>query len=205
MKTTLRFYAIVFSFFFACSNPDKENKINEADSLNNANDTTQQRPILADTVNIDTLTAKVKFNKEDSTTYFVLANYFKDSLAQIPRTDLQIVDSTCAVIIYPTDEQLDNLKFETGDKFMELADAYSYYQGRAIEMLDSIDIGTVHGEKRYITFKRSKSKLWELDVRKEGAPAWNLIFFKPTKEPQIVSITELSKERIMTYFDKKAE
>jgi hypothetical protein len=200
MKTTHSLVAFVF-LFFACSNPDKE-KVNEADSLTIDS---LHRPILADTVATDTLTAKIKFNKEDSTTYFVLSNYIKDSLIEIPRTDLQVVDSTCAVIIYPTDEQLDNLKFETGDKFMEMADAYSYYQGRAIEMLDSINIGTVEGEKRFITFKKSRSKVWELDMRKEGAPAWNLIFFKTSKDPEIISITDLSKERIMTYFDKKAE
>jgi hypothetical protein len=202
MKTALSSVAVVL-LFFACSNPDKE-KINEADSLKNLSDTVQ-RPILADTIAADTLTAKIKFSQADSSTYFVLSNYFKDSLTQITRTDLQVVDSTCAVIIYPTDEQLDNLKFETGDRFMELADAYSYYQGRAIEMLDSINIGTVEGEKRYIAFKKTKSKLSELDMRKEGAPAWNLIFFKTKKDPEIISITDLSKEKIMTYFDKKAE
>jgi hypothetical protein len=42
-------------------------------------------------------------------------------------------------------------------------------------------------------------------MRKEGAPAWNLIFFKTKKDPEIISITDLSKEKIMTYFDKKAE
>jgi len=188
----------------ACSNPDKENS-NSADSLQNKSDSIIQRPILADTVNLDTLTAKAVFNQEDSSTYFVLANYFRDSVYVPQKKELQVIDSTCAVIVYPTDEQIEALKVETGDKFMELADNYSYYQGIAIEMLDSIDVGTVEAEQRYITFKASRKKLWELDVRKEGAPAWNLIFFKVNKEPEIISITDLSKDRIMEYFDKKAE
>jgi hypothetical protein len=204
MKTAhLLLSLIAFVFVLACSNPDKE-KINEADSVDVQRDSLT-RPILADTIAADTLTAKSNFNKHDSTTFFVLTNYLKDSAQEVPRSDLQVVDSTCAVIIYPTDEQLDILKFETGDKFMEIADAYSYYQGIAIVLLDSIDIGTIEGEKRFITFKGRKSKKWELDVRKEGAPAWNLIFFKPSKDPEIVSITDLSREKILTYFEKKSE
>jgi hypothetical protein len=58
MKGFAHLFALII-VLFACSNPDKE-KINEADSLQN------KRPILADTVNMDTLTAKSVFNKEDS-------------------------------------------------------------------------------------------------------------------------------------------
>lgn len=188
----------------ACSNPDKET-VNDADSLENKIDTAAQRPILADTISLDTLTAKSVFSKEDSTSYFLLANYFKDPEVVPEKKELQLVDSTCAVIVYPTDEQLASLKTETGEKFMELADNYSYYQGIAIEMLDSIDIGTVAAEKRYITFKGPKKKLWELDVRKDGAPAWNLIFFKTNKDPEIISITALSRDKIMDYFERKGE
>ena len=202
MKTA-HFLPYIVLVVFACSNPDKE-KVNEADSLDIPSDSILQ-PILADTVAADTLTTKSNFNKNDSTTFFVLTNYLKDSAQEVPRTDLQVVDSTCAVIIYPTDAQLDILKFETGDKFMEIADAYSYYQGIAIVLLDSIDIGTIEGEKRFITFKGPKSKKWELDVRKEGAPAWNLIFYKTSKDPEIVSITDLSREKILSYFEKKSE
>lgn len=188
----------------ACSNPDKET-VTEADSLQNKIDTAAQRPILADTVSLDTLTAKSVFSQEDSSSYFILTNYFKDPEIVPERKELQVVDSTCAVIVYPTDEQLESLKTETGEKFMEFADNYSYYQGIAIEMLDSIDIGTVKAETRYITFKGPRKKLWELDVRKDGAPAWNLIFFKPNKDPEIISITALSRDKIMDYFERKGE
>ena len=195
---------ILSAVILACSTLDKE-KINEADSLDNHTDTAFQRPILADTINLDTLTAKSVFNKDDSSTYFLLTNYFKDPEITPERKELQIVDSTCAVIIYPTDEQLETLKAETGEKFMELADIFSYYQGIAIEVLDSIDIGTIEAEKRYVTFKGPRKKIWELDVRKEGAPAWNLIFFKTNKDPEIVSITGFSKEKVLEYFDRKTE
>jgi hypothetical protein len=29
-----------------------------------------------------------------------------------------------------------------------------------------------------------KANTWDLDIRKENLPAWNLIFFKTTKEPK---------------------
>jgi hypothetical protein len=191
---------------FACATPPREASldminIDNYDSL----DSYVRKPFAVKTVTLDSLIPEVAFDTTDSTTYYVLENYYPDSVYTV--ADLQMIDSTCAVIIYPTDEQLATLRLLTSEHFMQIADAYSYYQGRAIEMLDSIDIGTVSAQKRFIGFKSSDRKLkpWELDVRKEGAPAWNLIFFKTDKQPEIISITELSKTRIMEYFDKDVE
>jgi hypothetical protein len=189
----------------ACNNPDKEKSITSDSLAVQPGDSLTHDPVPTDTLTLDSLKAEVKsgFNQLDSQTYFILTNYITDPEEKIPATDVQMVDSTCAVIIYPTDEQINALKTEHPEDFMNLADTYSYYQGSAIELLDSIDIGTINAEKRYLTFKGKKSRSWKLDIRKDGAPAWNLIFFNTGKEPQIISVTDLSHDRILEYFGKK--
>lgn len=190
---------------FACNNPDKEKNIS-ADSLSATSpDSLMRDPIPMDTLTLDSLTAEAKsvFSQADSQSYFILTNYLTDPELKTRTAEIQLIDSTCAIIVYPTDEQLTALKKEYPNDFMTLADTYSYYHGSAIEMLDSIDIGTINAEKRYLTFNGKKSKSWKLDIRKDGAPAWNLIFFNVSKEPQIISATDLSHDRILEYFDKK--
>ena len=191
---------------FSCGNPEKE-KTNTSDSLVNdlPGDSLQHDPIPSDTLTLDSLKAENAFNKNDSQTYFILANYLADPEIEPTPVDVQQIDSTCAVLVYPTDEQIKAMQQEKGDDFMQIADTYSFYQGSAIEMLDSIDVGTISAEKRYLNFKGKKSRAWSLDIRKDGAPLWNLIFFNVGKEPEIISVTDLSREKIIEYFDKKGE
>lgn len=186
----------------SCNVPEKEKAIT---SDSTAYDSARNNQPLADTLTIDSLKAESVFSQSDSQTYYLLKNYIADAEIKLPPTDLQTIDSTCAVIVYPTDEQLKTLQTDLGDNFMQLADTYSYYQGSAIEMLDSIDVGTINAEKPFLNFKGKKRRTWKLDIRKEGAPAWNLIFFNINKEPEIIAVKDLSHDRIMEYFDKKPQ
>ena len=197
-------FVLVLIFIFSCASPDKEQGT-AADTL--AIDTTMQSVDTAyakapvDTVAADTVMATRAFDKTDSSTYYELANYFKDIEVPVKPTEIQTVDSTCAILIYPTEEQLAELKTEYGDNFQTVASDNIYYHGMAIQMLDSINVETVTAKARYINFKGGNgSNAWTLDIRKEGAPPWNLIFFHRNKEPEIVPFVDLSKQKIVDYF-----
>lgn len=188
--------------FSQCTNPEKTAKNVEApDSITPVADSdstaiaTPQDTIVIDSVESSTMI----FNKADSQGYYILSNYFT-SVTENKTKDIQVIDSTCAVLVYPTAEQLSSLQKEEAENFATIVDDNSYYHGIAIEMLDSINIETINAEKRYLTFHAAKSKTWTLDIRREGAPPWNLIFFSTSKEPQIVPIADLSHQRIIDYF-----
>jgi len=189
----------------ACNTPEK-NKTANIDSLSNKSehsDTSHVNTLVKDSLTNTVLPSEKTFIRSDSQSYFVLSNYYTAPETKPEHADIQRIDSTCAILIYPTDEQIATLKKETGDNFMTIADDNSYYQGLAIEMLDSINVETINAEKRFITFRGKKGKLWTLDIRKEGAPAWNLIFFNRTKAPEIIPITDLSHRKIIEYFEIK--
>lgn len=147
----------------------------------------------------DSVVAERHFDETDSSTFLVLDNYLEEDI-EVPANDMQVVGKTCAILVSPTDAQIQALRHKFGDDFFTIADDNSYYHGIAIEMLDSIDVETIYAEKPVITFKGDAQKTWNLGIRKEGAPAWNLIFFKTDKEPKIVSKEDLSHDRIIKYF-----
>jgi len=190
-------------FLYNCIYSDKE-KTTEADSLTNVSQDSVRYEREIDTLFVDTLITKSVFNSTDSQSYFIFTNYIPPAEDKPVRNTIQTVDSTCAILIYPADEQLKDLEKTLGENFSELFDDYTYYQGLAIEMLDSIDVETANAEKRYLRFKGKKSN-WVIDIRKEGAPAWNLIFFDVTKEPLIISMKDLSHNKIIEYFGVKPE
>jgi hypothetical protein len=205
MKNNLIYLPGLLLIFFNCSNPEK-GKVNEQDLpvVQTSHDTVQLN-VTKVALTKDSIQVSPKiFNKADSQTYFILSNYFAPAEEKPLRNEVQLIDSTCAVLVYPTDEQLNSLQTEESENYATIVDDNTYYHGIAIEMLDSINVETINAEKRYLTFKTGKSKSWTLDIRKEGAPAWNLIFFSLRKEPEIISITDLSQERIIKYFDLKS-
>jgi hypothetical protein len=191
--------------FFNCSTPEKKIFV-EVDSDSTRSiyppGSTKNAAISYDSLMVLASLPKSTFDKENPSTYFILDNYFPATDLTVDPADLQLIDSTCAVLIYPTDEQLTVLQKEYGDDYATVADDNSYYHGLAIEMLDSIDVETNNAEKRILQFKND-SQTWTLDVRKEGAPAWNLIFFNKEKGPMIVPYIDLSHDRIKEYFGAK--
>ena len=146
------------------------------------------------TVTADTLGA-TDFDYES---IFKLDSY----LTKIADNDsIQIVDFDCAILIYPTQEQVDDMiKTEGEDDFYVGADDSNWYQAQAIDTLDYTAIKTITASGQFLRLK-GKEKVWELDVRKKNLPGWNLIFFKTTKEPQIVSTTDLTVAEVKDYFE----
>jgi len=114
-----------------------------------------------------------------------------------------MIDHDCAVIVNPTDKQIDEMiKVDGEDNFATIADDFSYYQSMAIQMIDSVGVKTESFEKQYVKFIGEK-KSWTLDVRKENMPAWNVIFFRRDKDPEIISAIDLTTNHVRDYFEIK--
>jgi hypothetical protein len=136
-----------------------------------------------------------------ATDYTLLENYIHTDA--VDTTDLETIDYDCAVLIYPTEEQIETMKNEYGeDDFYTIADDSQYYQAAAIEKLDSAGIvQVVSNTKRFLTFN-DMSRDWTLDVRRKGFPAWNIVFFKKTKAPKVVFAIDVTNDSIQAYFNK---
>jgi hypothetical protein len=114
----------------------------------------------------------------------------------------EIIDFDCAILIYPTDEQIEEMRREMSeDDFYIIADDNNWYQGTAIGLIDSLNIRMITASERYVMLKGHR-KSWTLDIRKENSPAWNLIFFKTTKAPEVVSTVGLTIEQLREYFNE---
>jgi hypothetical protein len=121
----------------------------------------------------------------------------------VPADEIQVIDSVSALIVDPTDEQIERMIRENGEEdFSTIADDASFYQSEGVMALDSFGIHTVDANKRYIKFV-GKSESWVLDIRQKGAPAWNIIFFDPKKSPQINSWVDINFDELIAYYGTK--
>ena len=114
---------------------------------------------------------------------------------------LETVDYDCAILIYPTESQIEEMKRTEGEEtFYIAADDSNWYQGQAIGIIDSLGIKTFTAKGRYLRLKGQR-ETWDLDIRKKNLPAWNLIFFKRSKEPEIISTIDLTVDKARDYFE----
>ncbi|MCB0488410.1 MAG: hypothetical protein R2820_11180 [Cyclobacteriaceae bacterium] len=135
----------------------------------------------------------------DYNAQFELSNYLV--LRDSGLNDIDTVDFDCAILVYPTLDQIEGMKEEEGEKdFYIGADDSNWYQAQSIEMIDSVGVTKI-GANRYLHLV-GFDKTWNLDVRKEGLPAWNLIFFKTTKEPEVISTIDLTVAQVRDYFER---
>ena len=146
------------------------------------------------TVTSDTITT----HDLDYESLFKLDSYLTKS---IDNKKIETVDYDCAILIYPTDEQIEEMKKTVGEEdFYTIADDSQFYQGTAIGMIDSVGIKTKTVNGQFLRLKGNE-KTWDLDIRKKNLPEWNIIFFMTTKEPKIISAIDLTVDEIRTYFE----
>ncbi len=121
---------------------------------------------------------------------------------QIDTSKIQVVDTDCAILIYPTPEQIEEMKKKEGEEnFYIGADDSNFYQGQAIGLIDSLGIKTLTANKQFIKFTGERNS-WTLDIRRKDTPAWNLILFKKSKMPQVEPTISLTIEKLQSYFQK---
>ena len=137
------------------------------------------------------------FDENNYDSFIELSNYQADNKPDPP--DVQVIDSTSVIIINPTEAQVAEMEEKYGEDFYTIADDNSFYQYEAAARLDSLGIKTISAEKDFLQLQ-GKSEKWILDIRKEGAPEWNMIFFHTGKKPEIVPSIDATHEKIKEYF-----
>jgi hypothetical protein len=178
MNQTLWLTTVIF--FFSCGSTPTEERIGTIDSAGYINEN--------------------GFDSNTFESFLRLENYL--CTAKIPSPELQVIDSTCAILVNPTDEQFIEMKENYGeDGLATLTDDNGYFQSNARHILDSASIKITEAEKRFIRLAGENNRTWLLDIRKEGAPAWNLIIFNTRKEPEIIPAIDLTHNKIVQYFD----
>lgn len=104
----------------------------------------------------------------------------------------ETIDFDCAILIYPTEEKIERMKSDYGEEdFYIVADDNNWYQEKANEIIDSLGVKRIIVRGKYLRLK-GESKTWTLNIRRDNLPSWNLVFFKRTKEPQVISTVDLS-------------
>jgi hypothetical protein len=136
------------------------------------------------------------FDENNFESYINLENYI---VADADTSNVQEINASCAVIVNPTGDQMQSMEKEYGDDFATMADDYSFYQSEAIIKFDSAKVKVVNAEKRFVKLI-GKSGSWTLDLRKDGAPEWNIILFNIDKKPQVSSAIDITYEKVGEYF-----
>lgn len=184
MKSRIAFIVVFVLLSCTSKKQQSENKITDSSTIHSI-DTAEI---------IDTS----KFEYED---YEKLESYL--SKIKFKNNSFEVIDFDCAILIYPTDRQIEEMKKKNGENdFYTIADDCQYYQGTAIGIIDSIGIKTITASKQFLRLK-GNDKSWDLDIRKKNLPAWNIILFKRSKEPQIISAIDLTVEQTKQFFEKK--
>jgi hypothetical protein len=113
----------------------------------------------------------------------------------------EMIDFDCAILIYPTDRQVEEMKKAMGEEdFYIVADDNNCYQATVIDLIDSLNIMKVTANGTYLRLK-GISESWTLDIRKDNLPTWNLILFKRSKEPEIAPTVGCTIEYVRDYFE----
>lgn len=135
----------------------------------------------------------------DYDSFFKIENYMASGVEN--DSIFELVNMDCAILIYPTVEQIEEMKKTDGEEnFYIAADDANWYQAQVIDTLDHVGIKTIVASEQFLRLK-GQERTWDLDIRKKNMPAWNVIFFKITKEPQIISTTDLTVDEVKAYFD----
>jgi hypothetical protein len=183
MRYSLRAFhlllAIAACIFISCSS--RESSISEGDSPTTVNET--------DTASI-----------VDQRFYRIEAYQQTSALDD---QDVETIESDCALLISPTEEQIAAMVKEYGEEdFSTIADDNAWYHSSASMLLDSIGVRIIVPSMRYVRLVGSEQSV-TLDLRRGGALPWNLIFFNTRKSPEIFSTVDLSAEKVRAYFDLK--
>jgi hypothetical protein len=179
----VRFIVIITGALFSCS------KSNDRKSTNDTGNS-----LITSTVNLVAVEDTTHFDYADA---YNLESYLTKS---IEGENIETVDFDCAILIYPTGVQIEEMKKEGEEDFYIVADDNNWYQSIAIGVIDSVGIRKITANGRFLRLKGLR-QTWNLDIRKKNLPPWNIVFFKTTKEPMVISIIDLTVDEVKNYFE----
>ncbi len=189
------FTLLLCLLLFDCSNKEKQVAASDTVSI--------EAPKTFQTDSSDIKTDELKKGVSrftDYESYYQLDSYLVNTNQDT--ANFQTIDTTCAILIFPTEKQIELMQEEHGEDFYTIADDNSFYQSQAITFLDSLNIHTIIvGSKRYLKLIDENKKEWILDIRQNGAPGWNLIFFSSNKKPKVVPAIDVTNELIMGFYN----
>lgn len=106
-----------------------------------------------------------------------------------------LINTPCALLIYPTIEQINQLKKEAGSDstgFYTVADDNQYYMGMAGIFLDSVKTKTFSRDaKGLVTFKTAKEQTYKLSI---DSLKWSVILFNGKDKPKNTDLTMIEEE-----------
>lgn len=144
----------------------------------------------------DTLRAQTQADIPDMPT---LEGFLVDAITD---TAVQELSGSLVLIVQPSDKQISEMEKEySEDELSTIFDDASFYQSEAVQLLDSLGIKNVTSSKRFVRY-RNVIREWNFDLEKQNSP-WVLIFLTTDQKPEVVFTTDLSAEKIQSYFNQK--
>lgn len=144
----------------------------------------------------DTLRAQAQADIPDMPT---LEGFLVDAITD---TAVQELSGSLVLIVQPSDKQISEMEKEySEDELATIFDDASFYQSEAVQLLDSLGIKNVTSSKRFVRY-RNVIREWYFDLEKQNSP-WVLIFLATDQKPQVVFTTDLSAEKIQSYFNQE--
>lgn len=144
----------------------------------------------------DTLRAQTQADIPDMPT---LEGFLVDAITD---TAVQELSGSLVLIVQPSDKQISEMEKEySEDELSTIFDDASFYQSEAVQLLDSLGIKNVTSSKRFVRY-RNVIREWNFDLEKQNSP-WVLIFLATDQKPQVVFTTDLSAEKIQSYFSQE--
>lgn len=134
-------------------------------------------------------------NEDAHRAMYGLENY----LSQDPDPNSETVNFDCAVIVFPTDKQYKYHKDILKDDFDESVQSSNEYNDMVKEVIESAGVKTVSTRGEYLRMIGT-NMTWNLILRKDYLPPWNLIFFTRDHGPKIIPPAEFGIELITSYF-----
>src|SRR6186997_1147932 len=111
-------------------------------------------------------------NEEAHQRMYRLENYLSDD----HQANSDTVDVDCAIIVFPTDKQLHYHREIQKEDFDESVQNNKEYYDMVREIIETVGIKTISTCSEYLILIGT-NKTWNLMLRKDYLPPWNLIFF----------------------------
>ncbi len=147
---------------------------------------------------------------ESDSFYFALPDYgqykamyrLEDYLTQVIDSSVQMIDFNCAVVITPTNKQIDELREILGQDFNENLKINTRHSEAVRCMIESKGIPALAATGQFLRFI-GKDRTWDLDIRKDTFPDWKFILFKEKSEPMILLSLYMTIEEVEQYFENE--
>ena len=123
-------------------------------------------------------------------------------ITQADSIQSQHITESCAVLIYPTEQQINSEKEKIGEEdFYTIAGDYNFYMGNLIEPMQQLEIKTITAQKRILKFQGT-DKDYIIDLDKKGSldlPYWKAILFTKSNAPIFIEVTDTDNDKIINY------